>query len=108
MKLILRMLSWQLWQHRPVLYWLNFLDPLLRSLGLKPRPGRLRRDRGEIKVKSTVNDDRLPVHSFSTMLEDLQTLVRITVRSKVSGANAFNKMTEAAPVQKKILQLLDI
>ena len=67
-----------------------------------------RSERGELKVASKVNEDGLPVHSFSTMLEDLQTLARITVRPKVSGAKTFNKLAEATSVQKKILRLLDI
>ena len=53
-------------------------------------------------------EDGRAVHSFVTLLEDLATLCRITVRPAVSGASTFNKLAEPTSVQAKLLGLLGV
>ena len=52
-----------------------------------------------------------PVHSFATLMNDLRTLVRNTMRrSKVSDnpETTFTMVTTPTPLQKKALQLLEV
>jgi hypothetical protein len=67
-----------------------------------------RSERGEAKAATKRAEDGRPVHSFVTLLEDLATLCRITVRPAVSGAHSFNKLAEPTAVQAKALALLGI
>jgi len=67
-----------------------------------------RSDRGNAKAATKNAEDRHPVHSFATLLEDLATLCRITVRPAISGAEAFHKLAEPTPVQTKALALLGV
>jgi len=64
--------------------------------------------RGEAKAATKRAEDGRPVHSFTTLLEDLATLCRITVRPAVSGAHTFNKLAEPTAVQAKALALLGV
>jgi transposase len=67
-----------------------------------------RSERAEAKAASKQSEDGLPVHSFATLLGDLATLCRITVRPNVPGAHTFNKLAEPTAVQAKILALLGV
>ncbi len=67
-----------------------------------------RSDRGNTKAATKKAEDGRPVHSFATLLEDLATLCRITVRPSVVGASTFNKLAEPTSVQAKILALLGV
>jgi len=67
-----------------------------------------RSDRGNTKAATKKAEDGRPVHSFATLLEDLATLCRITVRPAVSGASTFNKLAEPTSVQAKVLALLGV
>lgn len=67
-----------------------------------------RSERAQAKAASKRADDDLPVHSFATLLEDLATLCRITVRPAVCGAKDFHKLTEPTAVQSKALGLLGV
>ncbi len=67
-----------------------------------------RSDRGNDKAATKKAQDALPVHSFATLLEDLATLSRITVRPAVPGASAFNKLAQPTAVQAKALALLGV
>ena len=67
-----------------------------------------RSDRGNDKAATKKAEDALPAHSFATLLEDLATLCRITIRPAVSGADTFNKLAEPTSVQAKILALLGV
>ena len=68
----------------------------------------MRSDRGEAKAATKKAEDGLPVHSLATLLEDLSTLCRVTVRPAIRGAQTFNKLAEPTAVQTKILGLLNV
>ena len=60
------------------------------------------------KVRSRTLDDGTPVHSFPTLMQDLQTIVRNTCRTPQSGGDApsFEITTTATSAQKHALELL--
>jgi len=60
------------------------------------------------KVRSRTLDDGSPVHSFQTLMQDLQTIVRNTCHTPRSGGDAprFEITTNATPAQKRALELL--
>ena len=62
----------------------------------------------ELKAATKRAEDDQPAHSFATLLEDLATLCRITIRPAVSGADSFHKLTELTAVQAKALTLLGV
>lgn len=64
--------------------------------------------KAETKAATKKADDGLPLHSFDTLLEDLATLERQTLRPAVKGAKVFFKLTDQTPVQQKIFNLLNI
>ncbi|MCP5118350.1 MAG: IS1634 family transposase, partial [bacterium] len=80
--------------------------------GGAPRTGPVakarRSDRANDKAATKQAGDGLPAHSFATLLEDLGTLSRITIRPAVPGAGTFNKLAEPTPVQAKALALLGV
>jgi hypothetical protein len=67
-----------------------------------------RSERGETKAATRKAQDALPLHSFATLIEDLATLCRITVRPAIAGAHTFNKLTQPTAVQAKALALLGL
>jgi len=67
-----------------------------------------RSERAETKAATRKAQDALPVHSFATLLEDLATLCRITVRPAIAGAHTFNKLAQPTAVQAKALALLGL
>ena len=67
-----------------------------------------RSERAKVKVATKKAEDGQPVHSFTTLLEDLATLSRITIRPAIPGADTFNKLAEPTAVQAKALDLLDV
>jgi transposase len=67
-----------------------------------------RSERAQTKVADKKTEDGRPAHSFATLLEDLATLCRITIRPAIKGAATFNKLTEATPVQAKALAQLGV
>ena len=52
--------------------------------------------------------DGAPVHSFTTMIRDLATLVKNRVQPRTEGADAFDITTKPTPSQKKALDLLNV
>lgn len=62
----------------------------------------------ERKVASKQADDGLPLHSFATLLADLGTLCRVTLRPAIKGAQCFHKLAEPTAVQQKIFKMLKI
>lgn len=62
----------------------------------------------DTKAATKKTEDKLPVHSFDTLLEDLATLCRATVRPAIKGAKAFNKLAEPSNTQTKIFDLLGV
>lgn len=67
-----------------------------------------RSERADIKAATKQAEDGLPAHSIATLLEDLASLCRITVRPAVPGADTFHKLAEPTPVQAKALALLGL
>ena len=67
-----------------------------------------RSDRAKVKAATKRTEDEQPAHSFTTLLEDLATLCRSTIRPAIPGAATFHKLTEPTAVQAKALALLDV
>jgi transposase len=59
----------------------------------------------ERKVQRQRTDDGLPVHSFRTLLKDLATLTRNTVRM---GHATFERITTPTPLQHRVFDLLRV
>jgi transposase len=59
------------------------------------------------KAQNGRSEDGAPIHSFQTLLEDLATLCRNTVRVKTTEAT-FTDFTTPTPVQEKAFTLLHI
>lgn len=60
------------------------------------------------KVARHTLDDGTPVHSFSTLLSELSTIVRSTCRTPNAGADAptFDVITTANPYQRRAMELI--
>jgi len=67
-----------------------------------------RSEKGNAKAATKKAEDGRPAHSFATLLEDLATLSRITIRPAVPGASTFHKLAEPTAVQAKALDLLGV
>lgn len=61
------------------------------------------------KVRRKHLDDGTPVHSFSTLLADLASIVRNTCRTPTADKNAptFQVMTTASPYQQRAMKLIN-
>ncbi len=61
------------------------------------------------KVASRTLDDGSPVHSFKTLMQDLQTIVRNTCRTAKGAEDAptFDLITTPSPKHKRVLELID-
>jgi len=68
-----------------------------------------RSDAARDKVARHVLDDGTPVHSFSTLMADLATIVRNTCRTPGAGADVptFDIATTPSPTQRQALDLID-
>jgi hypothetical protein len=66
-----------------------------------------RSPRGEKKVQKRRAEDGTPLHSFQTLLEDLATLSRNTVRVNTTDAT-FTDFTLPTPLQEKAFTLLGV
>ncbi|HRR25275.1 MAG TPA: hypothetical protein P5057_00505 [Acidobacteriota bacterium] len=58
-----------------------------------------------LKARTRLTQEGLPVHSFSTLLADLATIVQNTVQPKLPGAGSFLKTTVPSPLQQRALDL---
>jgi len=60
------------------------------------------------KITTHTLEDGTPVHSFSTLLDELATIVRNTCRTPHAGTNAptFDVVTSPNPKQKRALELI--
>lgn len=67
-----------------------------------------RSEAGEAKAADKKGADGLPAHSLDTLLEDLATLGRHTIRPSVPKAGTFNKLTNPTETQAKALDLLGV
>lgn len=54
------------------------------------------------------SDDKLPVHSFNSLLRDLSTLTLNQIKFDLAGALPFFKTTSATKLQQKAFSLLEI
>ena len=67
-----------------------------------------RSERADAKASSKRTDDNAPVHSLSTLLRDLATVVKNRVQPKVEGATPFDMITKPTPHQQRAFDLLDV
>jgi transposase len=58
--------------------------------------------------KTTPAPEALPIHSLATLLKELSTLCRITLRPQIKGADSFHKLTQPTAVQQKVFDLLGL
>ena len=61
------------------------------------------------KAAKKRTQEKLPVHSFATLLQDLATITKNKIKSYLPGANLiFEKITQLTPVQQKAFDLLGV
>jgi transposase len=60
------------------------------------------------KDKTKQTEDGLPVHSFRTLLADLGTLAKNSVRVQGESGSAFYELPQPTPLQQRALELLGI
>ena len=61
------------------------------------------------KERKTQNQDNLPVHSFRTLLKDLETICLNRVERMIrEGSYRFSKITRPISLQQKALDLLGV
>ena len=60
------------------------------------------------KAATRTTTDGDPVHSFRTLIDDLATITRNTVAPHIPGAEPFQVTTRPTPLQRKVLELLEI
>lgn len=99
-------LQWHLLQElKPAL----FADEITGGAPRSSPVAKAKRSRkAETKAATKKADDGLPLHSFRTLLDDLATLERQTIRPTVKGAKTFYKLSDETPVQQKIFKLIKI
>lgn len=65
-----------------------------------------RSEAAEAKAAGKQTSDGLCVHGFKTLLSELATLCRVTIRPDIKNAEAFFKLTEPTRIQEKVFDLL--
>ena len=65
-------------------------------------------DEATRKARSKRTADGDPVHSFQTLLGDLATITKNTVKPRLDGAEPFTIVTRPTPLQAKALELLEV
>ncbi|MGC9504023.1 IS1634 family transposase [Baaleninema sp.] len=97
------------WHMRQALAPLLFDDeetPLLESDGVSPVR---RSQKARAKARKKRTSENFPVHSFSTLMQDLGTITLNQITSKCEGVDlTFFKITQPTPLQQKALDLLNI
>ena len=58
------------------------------------------------KASHKKSEDALPVHGFKTLIAELSTLCRVTLRPQIENAQVFHKLAEPTALQKKVFELL--
>ena len=58
------------------------------------------------KAAEKRTEDGLAVHSFQTLLADMATITKNTIRTRIKGSPVFEKVALPTPLQKKALDLL--
>lgn len=61
-----------------------------------------RSEEAKMKDQTKLTEDGYPVQSFSTLLEELGKVSKITCKSKLEGATSFNKQTKLTEFQEKL------
>lgn len=65
--------------------------------------------KAKAKALKKRTDDNLPVHSFQTLLDDLATIVKNTIKSNIGNKSfIFDKVTQPTPIQQRAIDLLGI
>ena len=67
-----------------------------------------RSNRAKRKAVTKRTDNRLPVHSFTTLLDDLAALATNTVQPNLPGAEPFEQLTRPTPLQQRAFELLAV
>ena len=65
-----------------------------------------RSEAAEAKALTKRTQDKLPVHGFKTLMTELSTLCRVTLRPEIKNADTFFKLSEPTELQKKVFELL--
>lgn len=60
------------------------------------------------KAATKRTTDNLPVHSFKTLLKELSTLCRVTLKPTIKNAQPFYKLSKPTAMQQKVFKLLGI
>jgi len=60
------------------------------------------------KVQRRRTEDNLPVHSFETLLQDLNTLAQNRVALKGQSASPFDQYTVPSPLHRRAFELLNV
>jgi transposase len=68
----------------------------------------LRSESATRKAQAKLAADGSPVHSFRTLLDDLATLAKNTLRPKDGSAKPFEMVTNPTPLQQRALDLLAV
>ena len=74
----------------------NVVEPAQRSVS------------AETKARSKKTQDRFPVHSFQTLLEQMALLSKEWIQPKVPGVEPFEKLSTPSALQQKALDLLGV
>lgn len=98
------------WQMRRDLAPLLFEDEELPSSRSTRDPVAPARSSESAKAKKATRrtEDGLEVHSFDTLLSALATQCRNTCKMNTEGSPAFDRITEATPLQQRAYQLLGL
>jgi len=110
--ILLCMLSYYVEFHmRKALSPLLFIDEDIEQMKAQRRtPVQLsgRSPSAKNKALKKENADGFAVQSFKTLLKNLSTIARNTIRPRLKGAKSFVKTTEASALQRKAFELLGI
>jgi hypothetical protein len=82
------------------------VEPQKKSLAVAPFK-RSKQARAKAATKKT--SEKLPVHSFRTLMADLATIVHNKFQSNSLEASlTFEKITQPTPLQQKAIELLEV
>ena len=66
-------------------------------------------EKAKNKANKKRTSDNLPVHSFQTLLDDLATIVKNTISTKIGSKSfVFEKITQPTAIQQRAIDLLGI
>ena len=88
---------------------LMFADPDQKAKATRDPVAPAKRSQAALdKIACRILDDGTPVHSFSTLLAELATIVRNTCRTRNAGADVptFELLTTPNPKQQRAFELI--